>query len=131
MPQTDTVTGDLAPAGLGCNLRQTPPIQQSRGAVSRRTPEEAQRRRFFYKVSLSPSFCQTQRNPPTTMVLDSETVEHFRSFHFDGTLLELGPEQETFFKVETGIQDPEELRKHIADVHEEAYKVSSPLLARG
>jgi len=64
------------------------------------------------------------------MVLDSENEEHYRTFHFDGTLLELGPEEEALFKVETGIQDPEELRKHIIDVHEEAYKVSTPLLAR-
>jgi len=64
------------------------------------------------------------------MVLNGEVEKHFRTFHFDGTLLELGPEEEAFFKVETGIQNPEELRKHIIDVHEEAYKVSTPLPAR-
>jgi len=63
------------------------------------------------------------------MVLDRENEEHYRAFHFDGTLLELGPEEEAFFKVETGIQDSQELRKHIIDVHEEAYKVSIHLLA--
>lgn len=64
------------------------------------------------------------------MVLDSEVEEHLRTLHFDGNLLKLGPEEEAFFKVETGIQDPEELRKHIINVHEEAYKVSTHLLAR-
>ena len=44
------------------------------------------------------------------MVLDRENKEHYRTFHFDGTMLELGPEEEAFFKVETGIQDPEGLR---------------------
>ena len=64
------------------------------------------------------------------MVLDCETNKHFRSFRFGGTQLQLGPEDEAFFEAETGIRDPEELRKHITDVHEEAYKVSTPLLAR-
>jgi len=63
------------------------------------------------------------------MVLDSETETHLRTFHFDGTLLELGPEEEAFFKTETGIQDSEELRKHVVDAHEEAYKASTWLLA--
>ena len=67
---------------------------------------------------------------PAAMVLDSKVEERFRSHRFDGTLLELGPEEEAFFKVETGIQNPEELRKHIIDVHEEAYEVCAPLLAR-
>ena len=67
---------------------------------------------------------------PAAMVLESEAEERFRTFHFDGTLLKLGPEEEAFFKAETGIRDPEELRKHIIEVHEEAYKVNNPLLAR-
>jgi len=64
------------------------------------------------------------------MGLDGEAEAHFRTFHFDGTLLKLSHEEEAFFKVEIGIQDLEELRKHITDVHEEAYKVSTPLLMR-
>jgi len=63
------------------------------------------------------------------MVLDSETEALLRTFRFDGTLLELGPEEAIFFKAETGIQDPKELRKHVVDVHEEAYKASTCLLA--
>ena len=39
----------------------------------------------------------------------------------------LDPEAERFFKAETGIQDTEELRKHIIGVQEEAYKVSCHL----
>jgi len=57
------------------------------------------------------------------MVLDSETESHLRTLHFDGKVLELDPEEETFFKAETGIQDPKELRKHVIKVHEEAYEV--------
>jgi len=63
------------------------------------------------------------------MVLGSETETHLRTFQFNGTLLELGPEEEAFFKAETGIQDPEELRTHVVDVHEEAYKAGAYLLA--
>jgi len=63
------------------------------------------------------------------MVLDSETETNLRALHFDGTVFELGPEEEAFFKAETGIQDMEELRKHVIEVHEEAYKVSTRLLA--
>ncbi|KAF9649469.1 hypothetical protein BDM02DRAFT_1817741 [Thelephora ganbajun] len=57
------------------------------------------------------------------MSLDGEIEAHLRTLHPDGTLLELDPEEETFFKAETGIQDTEELRKHIIEVQEEAYKV--------
>lgn len=57
------------------------------------------------------------------MVLDNETETRLRTLHFDGKFLELGLEEETFFKAETGIQDPEELRKHVIEVHEEAYEV--------
>ena len=44
----------------------------------------------------------------------------------DDALLVLYPETERFFKAETGIQDTEELRKHIIEVQQEAYKVSHP-----
>jgi len=57
------------------------------------------------------------------MVLDSETETRLRTLHFDERFLELRPEEETFFTAETGIQDPEELRKHVIKVHEEAYEV--------
>lgn len=63
------------------------------------------------------------------MVLGSETETRFRTFQVDGTLLELGPEEEAFFKAETGIQDPKELRKHVIKVHKEAYEVSGFLPA--
>jgi len=65
----------------------------------------------------------------TMGVLDSETETYLRAFRFDSTLLELAPEEEAFFKAETGIQDPEELREHIVGVHEEAYKACTLLLA--
>lgn len=63
------------------------------------------------------------------MVLDSKTEAHLRTFHFDRTLLELGSEEEAFFKAETGIEDPEELKAHVVNTHEEAYKASTCLLA--
>ena len=56
---------------------------------------------------------------------DDEIRAHLSTLHLDGTFLELGPKEEAFFKAETGIQDTEELRKHIIEVQEEAYKVSS------
>ena len=64
-------------------------------------------------------------HPPATMVPDSDTATHLRAFRFDGSFLELGPEEEAFFKAKTGIQYPEELRKHVIEAHEEAYKVST------
>jgi len=57
------------------------------------------------------------------MNVDGETESRLRTLHLDGTLLELNPEEEAFFKSETGIQDTEELRKHIIEVQEDAYKV--------
>ena len=39
-------------------------------------------------------------------------------------LLVLDPDTVRFFKAETGIQDTEELRKHIIQVQQEAYKAS-------
>jgi len=56
-------------------------------------------------------------------VLDEEAKRKLRSLHLDGTLLELGPEDEAFFKAETRIQDTEELRKHIIGIQEDAYEV--------
>ena len=58
------------------------------------------------------------------MPLDSGTETQPRTVYLDGTLLELSPEEEAFLKAETGIQDTGELRKHIIEVQEEAYKVS-------
>ena len=58
------------------------------------------------------------------MNVDVETETRFRALHTDDTLLKLNPEEEAFFKLETGIQDTEELRKHIIKVQEDAYKVS-------
>ena len=40
---------------------------------------------------------------------------------------ELSPEQTTFFKAETGIDDDDDLRTHILGVQEKAYKVSSAM----
>ena len=51
---------------------------------------------------------QTKTRPPT----------------LDSTFLEFRPEDEAFFKSETGIQDTEELREHILKVQEDAYKVN-------
>lgn len=54
---------------------------------------------------------------------DVQIEARLRTLQLDGTLLELGPEEEAFFKSETGIEDTEELRKHIIEVQEDAYKV--------
>jgi len=64
------------------------------------------------------------------MDIDVETEMHLRALHLDGTLLELKPEEEAFFKSETGIQDTEELKKHIIEVQEDAYGVSPTLFPR-
>jgi len=111
------------PRNVIYNKRYHPTEPGSRNRPS----ERAQQRRFFYKAG-SPLLLSNPANPPACN--DGENEEHYLTFQFDGTLLELGPEEEAFSKVETGIQDPEELRKHIIDVHEEAYKVSTPILAR-
>ena len=55
--------------------------------------------------------------------MDTETETCLRALHLDGTLLGLNPEEEAFFKSETGIQDTDELKKHIIEVQEDAYKV--------
>lgn len=54
---------------------------------------------------------------------DSEAGTRSRNLQSEGTLLVLDPDAERFFNAETGIQDTEELRKHIIEVQEEAYKV--------
>ena len=54
---------------------------------------------------------------------DKEVGAMLRALPPDGSFLVLDPEGESFFKAETGIQDSEELRKHIVEVQEEAYKV--------
>ena len=59
------------------------------------------------------------------MVLGIEIETHLRTCQLDGSLLELGPREEEFFKAEMGVQDPEVLRKHTVKVHEEAYEVST------
>jgi len=59
------------------------------------------------------------------MPLDNGTETPPRTVYLDGTLLELDPKEEAFLKAETGIQDTEELRKHITEVQEEAYKASN------
>jgi hypothetical protein len=41
-----------------------------------------------------------------------------------GALLVMIPDTERFFKAETGIQDTGELRKHIIQTQQEAYKAS-------
>jgi hypothetical protein len=81
------------------------------------------------KFASSQSDAYSSPNPhaihrPATMTLDGETETRLRTIHLDGTLLELDPEEEAFFKAETGIQDTENLKKHIIEVQEEAYKVS-------
>ena len=69
---------------------------------------------------------------PVTMDPDYDVESYLRTLHIDGTLLELGSEEEAFFKAEMGIQDTEELREHIIKVHQEAYKASScPLVCGG
>ena len=58
------------------------------------------------------------------MNVDVQTETRLRALPLDSTLLELNPGEEAFFKSETGIQDTEQLRKHIIEVQEGAYKVS-------
>lgn len=54
----------------------------------------------------------------------NELEAALRALPPDGSFLVMNPETESFFKAETGIQDSEELRKHMIEVQEEAYKVS-------
>jgi len=67
---------------------------------------------------------ETKTDRPANMTRDGEIEKRLRTLNLDETLLELDPEEEAFFKAETGIQDTEELRKHIIDIQEEAFKVS-------
>ena len=55
---------------------------------------------------------------------DTNVKSHLQALPLDSSLLVLRPDIEEFFKVETGIQDTEELKKHIVQVQEEAYKVA-------
>ena len=55
---------------------------------------------------------------------DVELQKYLDTLRLASAVLELNPEEEAFFKSETGIQDTEELRKHIFEVREDAYKVS-------
>ena len=54
----------------------------------------------------------------------SEFEKYLRHLPSDSSFLAFDLETERFFKAETGIQDTEELRKHIIEVQEEAYKAS-------
>ena len=65
-----------------------------------------------------------QVHNPATMSTEAEAETDLRTLHLDSTWLELNPEEEAFFKSETGIHDTEELRKHIIHIQENAYKVS-------
>ena len=58
------------------------------------------------------------------MSVNPEAEALLRTLYLDGTWLELNPQEEAFFKSETGIQDTEELRKHIIEVQKDAYEVS-------
>jgi len=55
--------------------------------------------------------------------MNTETETRLRALHLDDSLLKLNPEEEAFLKSETGIQDTDELKMHIAKVQEDAYKV--------
>ena len=76
------------------------------------------------QFDVCPSPISRKIHRPVTMSPDDDIAPHLRTLHIDGTLLELGSQEEKFFKAEMGIQDTVELRKHIIKVHEEAYKVS-------
>lgn len=54
---------------------------------------------------------------------DTKIETHLRSLPLNSDLLVLDLDTETFFKAETGIHDTEELRKHVVQVQEDAYKV--------
>ena len=57
-------------------------------------------------------------------IIDAQAETHLRTLPLGSMSLEITPEEEAFFKSETGIQDTEELKKHIIQVQEDAYKVS-------
>ena len=64
------------------------------------------------------------------MNLYSGNETRLRSLKLDEDWLVLDPETESFFKAETGIEDGEELKKHIIGVQEEAYKASPSVFFR-
>ena len=71
---------------------------------------------------VSPSY--KALHPPAFMDEESKVERLPRVPQPGGSvLLELDPDAERFFKAETKIQDSVELRKHIIEVQEEAYKV--------
>ena len=55
---------------------------------------------------------------------DADLKEQLQPLPLDSSFLVLRPEIEEFFKLEAGIQDTEELKKHIIQVQEEVYKVA-------
>ena len=61
---------------------------------------------------------------PATMKGDNALEGVLHALPPDGSLLFLDSEAESFFRAETGINDSEELKRHIIDVQQEAYKVS-------
>ena len=69
----------------------------------------------------------TPHKAPQAVIMapDGEIETRLRTIRLDGTLLQLDLDGEAFFKAETRIQDTEELRKHIIEVQEEAYKVNN------
>jgi hypothetical protein len=58
------------------------------------------------------------------MERNTEIEEYLRALPPDASFLVLNAEAEEFFKSETGIPDGDELRKHMVEVQEDAYKVS-------
>ena len=109
-------------------------ILQSRRAADHRTSSEeaqaaARGRNLIDKACRPQSDAHLLPNPhaiqSAIMTLDDDVETRLRTIRPDSTLLELDPKEEAFFKEETGIQDTEELRKHIIEVQEEAYEVRS------
>jgi hypothetical protein len=58
------------------------------------------------------------------MTLGDEIKTQVGATHLELPSLEMEPAEEAFFKAETGIQNTEELRKHIIEIKEEACKVN-------
>ena len=61
---------------------------------------------------------------------DADLKTNLQALPLESDLLVLRPDIEEFFKVEAGIQDTEELKKHIIQVQEEAYKVPHRFFSR-
>ena len=55
---------------------------------------------------------------------DADIKSRLQALPLNSSFLVLKPDVEEFFKVEAGIQDTEELKKHLVQVQEEAYKVA-------